>query len=476
MIPWAWPLLLALGVRAEEPAPTAVSLAPLPAAVGVEAVRLPVVEVGALPGGASLWAVEQPGAPLVALELRLTLPVEAVSPEERGALALLPAGIDAGARGAPAGGLDAQLEPLGASVLLAAEPAGLRLRLLAPPERFGAALAVVAEALREPALSGRVLRREREALGALLARQRSSNSGMMRVTELAFHYPPEHPLAPLALAPPSPSRGELRAVHQRLLDEGGAQLVLAGPPLEGGPRAAVEAELGALGAPPAPAQARVPRPQSRPCQPSFIASGGAAQLRVSVSWLVPEGVGWAEAQAVADLLGGGATARLDRRLREELGLVYEARARLIREAGHARLRVSMRVSNEQAVQALAALQEELRAMGLVDDTDLRRARATRLFSVARDLDGAEPSAAALRSWSELGLEPSLVQEELDALGALQLGEATAAAELLLDPTRAHWVLLGDGELLAEIACLTGLMPGCDRSEPTGPSVSFCRED
>ncbi len=476
MIPWLGALLLAWSVQAQPPAGPEASPEPLPPAVGLERLQLPAVAVRSLAGGAALWEPQQPAGSLAALELLLTLPADAVDLATRDALALLPALIDAGPRGAPPGGLDPWLEPLGASVLLSAEPTGLRLRLLAPPAALGPALAVLEEALREPALSARACRRERGTMERQLARQRASATGVLQITERSILYSPEHLLAPLALRASPPRCDQLRRAHRLLLDQGGATLVWTGVAPGSPATAALEERLGWLGAPPAPERAWLPRPEAGSCRPSFIADEGASQLRLSVSWLVPESISWAEAQLVADVLGGGATARLDRRLREELGLVYEARARLIREPGHLRLRVSMRVSNEQAVEALAALQEELRALGAIDATELQRARATRGFALARQLDGAEPSAGLFREWARLGSNPEQAQEELDAMAGLDAEELAAAAGRLLSPARAHWVILGDGPLLATLACGAGLMPGCDREGSAGPSIRFCAED
>jgi zinc protease len=466
----AW-LLLAGALLAEEPAQ---ALPPLPPAQGVQAVSLPAIQVESLPGGATLWQVQQPGASLVALELLVTLPPESLGLEQRGGLALLPSMIDLGSRTAPPGGLGAQLEPLGASVLLAREPTGLRLRLLAPPERFEPALAVLAQALFEPALSRRPLRRKREVLSQALERSQRSTSGILRRTEALALYGASHPLAPLDPEDVQLGRRQLRALHRQLLERGGAQLVLVGPPGELDPSSAVARHLGALGA--RSWDPRLPAVSRQSCALAFIDDPGSRRVALQISWPLPPELGVAEAQLVADVLGGGATARLERRLREELGLVYEARASLLREPGQARLRVALRVAQPQAHELLLALQAELAGLARIEPSELQRARATRLFALARALDGAEPSAALLREQAWLGLVPGAFQAELDALAGLDLPAVQAAARELLDPAHASWAVMGDGETLADIACLAGLHPGCGPADSAEPPFTFCPED
>ncbi len=443
-------LALAIGLAAADPVlveATTSAVPELPAAEGVAAVALPPVTVRSLPGGAQLWEAPVASSPLVAVELVWTLPPDLMDPAMARALRLLPGMIDAGALGAPDGGLDAQLEPMGATVRVGAERTGLRLRLLVPPEGLGPALATVGEALAAPACDQRELSRWIERTDAALARAGASSNGELGRVEARGLYPPGHPLAPwegsVAL-----ERGALLEQHARLRSRGGAVVVLAGP-VGAAERDLVAEALSFLGPPPAAAELSSARVE--PGRSSWlIERPGARQVRISVSWPVPPELSWAEAQLTADLLGGGATARLDRRLREELGLVYEARARILRRPGHAVLRVTTRVDEARAVEAVTALGAELEAMVGVSAAELQRARATRLFAVARSLDGAEGTAAALAELAALGLTPAERQEELDALASTPFETVRADAARLLDPATAAWVILGSGEALFEL--------------------------
>lgn len=475
MIPLLLALVLASAAEQGEPVLAAESVPQaLPPAVGVERVALPEVQVYTLPGGAVLWQAPLPSASLVALELVLTVPPDLVREGMGQALQLLPAVIDAGAEGAPKGGLDAQLEPLGASVLLGAEDAGLRLRLLAPEERFEQALGIVVQALLAPACERRPLARLVVATNRAQERARYGSTGMVRRMERELLYPPGHLLAPRKPDGPM-DRGSLLAQHERLLHRGGAVVVLTGPVGEA-EGASVAGALAFLGPPPALPSLPPARRDTEQHAVWLLRNPGARQVVVSVSWPVPASLSWAEAQLVADLLGGGATARLDRRLRDELGLVYEARARLVREPGHAVLRVSTRMSQAEVVRAVAALRAELEGMATVAPDELQRARATRLFSVARELDGAEGSAATLGDLAVLGLDPAGRQQELNTLAGLGLDAATRAAHQLLDPEAATWVLSGSDEVLVELKGRAGLGPACDRTMAPDLTVTSCEED
>jgi len=466
------PLLLALVLAAaaavaEPPVALEPPAATLPPAVGVERVLLPELQEHTLPGGALLWEVPQPGGSLVAVELLLTLPSALVTPELGQALKLLPAVIDAGAHGAPRGGLDPQLEPLGASVLLAPLHTGLRLRLLAPPDRLDQALDIVARALAAPACEPRAFQRLEASSRRAQERARYSASGAMARVEFEALYSSTHPIAPPPFVPRVDAAG-LLVVHRLLLEQGGAVVVLVGP-VDVQTRGSLERALPFLAAP--PAENTLPPARQDPVRAPvrLLKDEGARQVRLTVTWPVPGELSWAEAQLVADVLGGGATARLDRRLREELGLVYEARARLVRRPGHALLRVSTRVDGRRAAEAVEALQAELAAMVSLDAAELQRARATRLFAVARRLDGAEGGAGMLGDLAALGLSPAGQQRELDALATFDLPAVQSAAATLLDPAAATWVILGDPDDLAALQRLSGLRPACETTRELGPA-------
>ncbi len=442
----------------------------LPPAMGLQRVALPEVTEHSLPGGARLWMEPRPSAPLIALELVLTLPPAQVDHELQQALRLLPVMVDHGARGAPPGGLDAQLEPLGASVVLAKVDTGLRLRLLTPPERLEASLDLIAGALVAPEVARRDLRRAQQSAWRAHRSLLGSATGRLRRSEIEALYPPEHLLARWRPTQAWPGRSAFLLQHARLLGQGGATLVLLGPvgPVE---LELVAQRLGSLGPPVAdpslePARGPSPGPAVIP-----LAEPGAQQARVVVAFPVPVGVSWAEAQLVADVLGGGATARLDRRLREELGLVYEATARLVREPGHARLRIETRLSGSDPAPGFTALQAELAGMDAIDPAELQRARATRLFAAARELDSLERSAARMGQLALLGLDPAAWQRELDDLASVDHDAVERAAAAMLEPCAATWVILGDPEVMDALLHMpTGCTPAVE-SEDRGTSSS-----
>lgn len=445
-------LLLVLGALAQEPAePVPASL---PLALDGPAMVLPSAVERSLPGGARLWSVERPGE-LLALELLSSLPPEAVDGRTRQGLGLLPALLDEGARGWESGGVDAAFEPLGASLLLAPEPAGLRLRLLAPPEAAEPALALLAELLERPALPRATLRRERAAWRERERGVRSSASRWMHRAERRAVYPEGHPLASWPDPGQRVSRRGVAGTYERLLAEGGAHLVLVAPEPEAMAPLLARA-FPRLGAPPAEAAlAPATLPTEGPAV-VLLHSPGATQLRVVVSWPVPDDVTRAQARLLAELLGGGSTGRLERRLRDELGLVYEARASLVEEPGHARLRVTTRLDGLAPGLGLEALQGVLNEPLRLEPGELERARDQRLFTAARDWDELVRGSARLREQAALGLGPEAWAELLAGMEGVVPAEIEAAAAELLAPERATWVLLGDAELVEPALEASGL--------------------
>ncbi len=470
---WLSALLLVAGLAAQEPAVPAASELELPPAQGLARVSLPPVQQGVLPGGAALWTLSQPASPLVAVEIVVTLPSDRIGERSAHALRLLPRVIDAGARGAPHGGLDAQLEPLGASVLIAPGDAGLRSGLLAPPEGLAQALEITAKALARPACRRRVRARAVTELEETQARVSVSSGAALRWVELQRLYPPAHPSAP-RFHDGGMGRRELLSHHRALLEGGGATVIFVGP--VGDPERDLAARSLAFLGPPPPEKALPPARLESDRHPVWrVPVPGARSLVLSVSWPVPAELGWAEAQLLADALGGGATARLDRRLREELGLVYGARARLEREPGHGRIRVSTRIPSAWALEGVRALREELTLLRF-EPAELERARATRLFALARQLDGAEASAAALAELALLGMEPAERQGELDALSRLDPQPLGQRAPQLLDPAAALWVIAGDPEAVLEVGAEAGLGPSCEFVPSPHTTAIFCEED
>lgn len=454
-------LLLALGLAAAAEPVSGSDLGPavpepelvLPAAQGVSELALPTIREQRLPGGAALWMLDRPDAPLVALELRLSLPPERVDPELHAALRLLPAVVDAGGVSAP-DGLDAALQPLGASVLISGTDYGLRLALVAPPEGFPEALALVAEALEAPAMPRRHLRvavaawreaeaRKQRSFGVLL--QRAERRAVYAEGHLLARWPaPDAPLGPAAL----------RRAHGRLLAEAGAVVAVAGPVTS----EEIAPALGFLGS----GSGTLSLPGSVASEPGpavvLLHDGGARQVRVVVSYPVPAEVTRAEAQLVADLLGGGPTARLEGQLREAQGLVYEARASLVTQPGHLRLRVTTRLDFADPGPGLTVLQAELAGLTTVGQDELQRARATRLFAVARELGSLEDTVARLSSQARLGEDPAALQAWLDAMALADPAALEGAAAAILAPESATWLLLGDAEVLDPLLDELGLAP------------------
>ncbi len=339
---------------------------------------------------------------------------------------------------------------------------------------------LVAGALNEPSLEPQDIDRALEVAVQGAQRLECSPVGKLRWVEREALYPSDHPLARWRLESRNIDQSELSTQKARLGELGGAVIAVVGPvgPQEG---AALGVAFEFLGAPPESFALAPPLAFEDGPRVWVVEEPGSSQVQLSVSYPVPSEMPWAQAQLVADVLGGGATARLDRRLREELGLVYEARARIVRQPGHDLLRVSTRLGVDDVGAGLDALLGVLEGMGDLEPDELQRARATRLFSEVRALDSLERSAGHLGELALRGQQPEERQRELDALAGVELPELEAAARALLDPRRSTWVILGDADQLhLPLHDHPSLSPDCSRSiRCTREGVEdtrFCREE
>jgi zinc protease len=415
----------------------------LPPAVPLAAVPLPPLEERTLPGGAHLWAVDRPG-PLTDLEILWTLDSATLDARTVLAQRLLAALVE--------GELDeAALDELGAVVEVGRTAAGLRLRLQVPADGLAGSLSLLAPVLAHPDLPRPAVRRVRRAWREQERRAAQSVARVAERADLRACLPPGHLSARLpALAD---GRGltprDLVAAQRALLEEGGATVILVGgdPAALGGPLAFLGAP-----APPAPQPPALPGPRV-----VLVHLPEAPQARVMLSFPLPGDMVPAQTDLLAAALGGGAAGLLDRRLREEEGLVYGVAVELQRWPGGGRLRIDTRTAAANLPRAAAALLASLGAVSAEDGAETR-ARATALFAAARTLDSPPALGGAFAARAALGADAAAWRRELDELTALPAGSLAAAASAVLRPEAATWVVLGDRDTLEPLLEEAGLPP------------------
>ncbi len=448
--------LCATVARADEvKLPAVESTSPIPVARPLQEVKLSAPSIHALPGGGQLWVLERTGSPLVELQIAFLGDPDALDGravlEER----LLATLLDQA--------LVPTLEPLGARLDSARTAYGPSVTLQAPTETFEEALGIVVDFLQRPrlapsALRGTLRRWRKDEQRSWLSAGRVAQRGELRALLGERH--------PLTAFPDVHDARRLRRRHLVARNDavvgGGGLAILAGE-LDPAAVERLTGRLGWLGAATVSALGAPSVPEDGP-RVVLVDHPGTAWVRVAVDFVVPDRVPSGHAELLAELLGGGATARLDRRLRDELGLVYGARASLHRWVGFSVLRVETRMETghaERGIGELADLLENLAGYSSpapILEPELVRARATELFEEARRLDSLHGAACLLRQQALLGQGVEDRQRLLDAMARATIPDLEAAARLVLAPERASWVLVGPADELEPQLENVGLFP------------------
>lgn len=189
----------------------------------------------------------------------------------------------------------------------------------------------------------------------------------------------------------------------------------------------------------APAPAGVPR--------SVCRSGGRAaqtQLMLGCFAIDRKDDRWPAARLLAELLGGGAQALLNRELRGRLGISYGLRAKFLPYAAGGLFVISGSVDearSEEAVDAVHRVIGRLLSEGVPDDL-FHRVRAG-MVDAAPEIY--ESSLTVAQQYGELvscGLPATFVDDHLDRLRSLTVDRVMAAARSLIDPERLSVVAVG----------------------------------
>lgn len=182
-------------------------------------------------------------------------------------------------------------------------------------------------------------------------------------------------------------------------------------------------------------------------EPVLLDDPGAKRVHVMAGHVGParRHGDFAAATVLGTILGGMEDCRLDRRLREGVGVSYEPMAEFERVRPHV-LWAWVETAEEHAVRALETVAREIRALheGRLETFEVvnavRRCLRARSFP-----DTAEDFALLM---VEECLYGGSLAEELDAISKLGTGDVAEAGSRLLAPDHLGIVVLGDAERLA----------------------------
>lgn len=453
------PLLLGVACGPKDaPVQAAPQAAALPLDEGPPAVAAPAPwtppqpTVRTLSNGSPLWVLERPGLPLVSL--RVVVPGgRAADPADRPGLTSL--ADDMLLRGA--GDRDAQafaaaMDQLAIDLYTDTRATETIIGLDAHAGRLDAALDLLADALLRPRFDKAEVARLVELRQGDLAVELTDPRSVGSIVLDRAWYGEGHPLAHRTEGTPD-SLPRLRARDaaqswQARRAAGAPTLIVVGELDADALAAGLEARLAAWkGAPAARVVTPTPTPAPRRV---LVHNPEAAQTMLMLAMPAPaQGDPTVEAARLAAVaLGGTFTSRLNRKLREEKGYTYGARASLADGPDHGRLVISTAVQRDVTAPALADLLAELervhqdlaapeldKARGaqrtdLVEGAGSRADLASTYAAVAAS--GRAPGALASRLQAQEGVT---VEATLAALGGARLDQATLVVVGDLDAIR-----------------------------------------
>ena len=287
-----------------------------------------------LDNGLRVLVYDVPGQYVISASLVVPLPLSAEPREVEGVASLMSQLLDEGTARHDSEEFAALLERHGMALSAAVNDGALMVDLDVPVRHLTTALALVTEALAEPAFPEDEVRRLRTARLAEIEQERASAPHRAARELMATLWAPyERAARPTAGAPStvaSVTPGHVRDFHAERVGPQGAGLVIAGALADLDVRAAVEATVGEWRAPAhTPAvSSMAPDLAVDAARVVLVDRPGSVQSEIAMGWRGPDrhvSGGWAPYPVIGFLIGGSPTARIDAVLREEKGYTYGLR-------------------------------------------------------------------------------------------------------------------------------------------------------
>jgi len=372
-------LLAACAARAPELTPVTASLPldTMPEVAETGAWAPPVPSTFTLSNGLTVWHLPQPGLPLVSVRLVVHGGSSSDAAGAHGLANLTDALLLHGAGERDAVAFSSAAELLAIDLDVATGALSSTVALDAHADRLGDGLDLLADMVLRPTFADDELDRARDLHLGEIAQLKDSARTLARVELRQRWFGTGHPLAHPAIGTAadlaSIDRGAVVADWQARFQANRAGLVVSGDIDTDTLKSALEARLGGWTADGEPPMAEVPPAAglSTPTERILVHKAEATQSVLSV--VLP---GWVEGDPAVEAarlgtiaLGGTFTSRLNRKLREEEGYTYGARAWLESGPAYGMLHASTAVKGAQTAPALRDLEAILEAFpqGIEDD-------------------------------------------------------------------------------------------------------------
>ncbi len=414
----------------------------------------PTAQITHLSNGIPVIIHQLPGQHVISTTLVLDLPLNAEPRDREGIATICCRTLDEGTVTHPGEEFAARLETEGAAFGIDVGLSGIQLAMDVPESRFDRALALLAEAVREPELRDADVRRHVTLRLAEIEQARANSAAAASIAFRNTVFEAGSRAARMSggeadtIAQLDPEA--VRAFHQNHFGAAGCTLIIGGD-FAGAPVQLAEQAFGSWqthAQPPPGYQA----PTRAPRKAIIVDRPGAVQadLRFGGFGIDRSDPRWADIRAASYAMGGAFLSRLNAQLREEKGYTYGVGLQFtpMRQAGTFAVHGSFRT--EVVADALAETRELL-DMSADPFTAEEIGNAVQFFTGVSPLQYATADGvvdqAAVQVLDRLG--PGYIDQSLAALRRVTPESASASYTELVDPAAMSLVIVGDADQLAD---------------------------
>ena len=418
--------------------------------------EFPDVERHALPSGLDLRVVRLPRLPVVSVRLFMRSGEAALSGERAGLAVLTADALEGGTKRRSGSELAEALERIGARFGSHGGWEGTTLDVYCLAERLPEALALLAEAVREPAFPDGEVERARDQQIAEL-RQRLMDPGALAddvalTRFFAADVPYARPVDGTVASVASVTRDDLVGYAEANYRPAGGGLVVAGDVDGAEVRAMAEEHLGAWAGAPASTADFTVAPASGERRVLVVHRPGSVQSEIRVGHVGAE-------RATPDffplsianmVLGGTFTSRLNLNLRERHGFTYGVRSHFSFRGRPGPFEISTAVGNGVTAPAVREILHELEGLAgrgpTPEEVAAARDFAAGVFGL--HLETAGQVASRVTQLVMYGLPDSYFHEYRKRLRSVTAEAAADAAGRHMRPREAQIVIVGDADEIA----------------------------
>ncbi|MHB8294452.1 MAG: M16 family metallopeptidase [Acidimicrobiales bacterium] len=419
----------------------------VPAVELTKPARLPTVNEQVLPNGLRVLAVRRASVPTV--HAVLTIPIAREGRDNPAVRDLMAETMLSGTAEHTATSLAEQLQRLGATLDVSADPDDLTISGGSLSSSFAAFMDVMAQVVTSPTFPKKEVAIERGRMVEELVVSRSQPATIARHALLSQLYGDHAYSDPL----PFPADVErigapaLERAHASRTSPEGSVLVIVG---DLRPDRAIDLAERSFGQ--WPGQARHPRalrpPGAAPLGPTLVVDRpGAVQTNIRLAGAAPmrRDSGFPALAMANTIFGGNFTSRLVENLRERRGYTYSPRSAVAEQALVARFVVAADVATEVTAKALLETRYELARMSLEPVSPEELSMASRYLSGVLAISAQTQGglAATISSLTSSGLSIEFLRDFPKSLAAAAAEAVRVASAAFLAPRDLVTVLVGD---------------------------------